>query len=563
MNIGFLLGWPEISGGTYVIYEHASRLMKADHEVCIITKEYVNPEQYAWHQGAGTLEWLTLKIAKKKQFDIIIATWWESPFLLYHLSADNYIYFVQSIESRFWAAPDAKNHDTQGNDLSKMLCESTYSFNIPVITEAQWIQKYLSDNYNHHPFLVRNGIRKDIYQEKGGVITARNDGKLRVLVEGPVDVFHKNVPRSIELCCQADVDEIWLLTSSDIEAFSGVDRVFSRVPIKDTPDIYRSCDVLVKLSYIEGMFGPPLEMFHCGGTAIVYDITGHDEYIVHDKNSYVAAKDDEQQVVEYLNYLKSNPRELARLKSGARDAAELWPDWNSAASLFENTLQQISEQNAVNRNYLQKHTKRLIAEHKNRLTVNEIKRFQSRECDDKKEAVDENNFIQLYYWAGKNDPCGDDFCWRHYKSGDFTDLSLEIPVTGLPFYLRIDPSVRFGVIEIDSIIITNLRTGAIVMNFESSKQFDALYAAGTIQRLDISDRNLFLSYGDDPQLILPAISSGKTGDKLQVMVRLKESGISHFVNTYNSSIFSSDKSAAAPESIGFIGKLFGKKSLIF
>ena len=54
--------------------------------------------------------------------------------------------------------------------------------------------------------------------------------------------------------------------------------------------IYRSCDVIVKLSYVEGMFGPPLEMFHCGGTSIVYDVTGHDEYIVHGKNGLVAKK---------------------------------------------------------------------------------------------------------------------------------------------------------------------------------------------------------------------------------------------------------------------------------
>jgi hypothetical protein len=42
----------------------------------------------------------------------------------------------------------------------------------------------------------------------------------------------------------------------------------------DTPLVYRSCDILGKLSYVEGMFGPPLEMFHCGWTAIVYNVTG-------------------------------------------------------------------------------------------------------------------------------------------------------------------------------------------------------------------------------------------------------------------------------------------------
>jgi len=96
-------------------------------------------------------------------------------------------------------------------------------------------------------------------------------------------VFFKNVEKTIELCLQSDADEIWLLTSTEISEYPGVDKCFSRVAIEKTPEIYRSCDVLVKLSYVEGMFGPPLEMFHCGGTAIVYDVTGHDEYIKHKK----------------------------------------------------------------------------------------------------------------------------------------------------------------------------------------------------------------------------------------------------------------------------------------
>lgn len=74
--------------------------------------------------------------------------------------------------------------------------------------------------------------------------------------------------------------------------------------MKKQPEIYRSCDVIVKLSYIEGMFGPPLEMFHCGGTAIVYDVTGHDEYIVHEKNALVVKTDDDKQVINYIKWIK-------------------------------------------------------------------------------------------------------------------------------------------------------------------------------------------------------------------------------------------------------------------
>ena len=65
------------------------------------------------------------------------------------------------------------------------------------------------------------------------------------------------------------------------------DRVFERVAVESTPVIYRSCDVLVKLSQVEGMYGPPLEMFHCGGTVVTYDVTGHEEYVEHGVNGLV------------------------------------------------------------------------------------------------------------------------------------------------------------------------------------------------------------------------------------------------------------------------------------
>jgi len=38
-------------------------------------------------------------------------------------------------------------------------------------------------------------------------------------------------------------------------------------------DEYARSDVLLKLSSVEGMFGPPLEAFHRGATAVVTPVT--------------------------------------------------------------------------------------------------------------------------------------------------------------------------------------------------------------------------------------------------------------------------------------------------
>ena len=47
---------------------------------------------------------------------------------------------------------------------------------------------------------------------------------------------------------------------------------------------YARSDVVLKLSRVEGMFGPPLEGFHRGATCVVTPVTGHDEYVEHGWN---------------------------------------------------------------------------------------------------------------------------------------------------------------------------------------------------------------------------------------------------------------------------------------
>ena len=133
LSIAFLLGSPDINGGTYVIYEHGTRLQKLGHRVTMVTEEKIAPARYAWHPEAATLEWLTMDQASKGKFNIVLATWWQSPFLLHQLSATHYVYFVQSIESRFFEQEDPTHHDLRDLDVWKQYCESTYSLNLPVI----------------------------------------------------------------------------------------------------------------------------------------------------------------------------------------------------------------------------------------------------------------------------------------------------------------------------------------------------------------------------------------------------------------------------------------------
>ena len=254
------------------------------------------------------------------------------------------MYFVQSIESKFY--PD-------NEPGLKILAEMTYMLGMKVITEATWIKEYL-EKYGIDAYLVHNGIRKDIFTVEGDTFE-KCDG-LRILVEGPVDVGFKNIPKTVKLVKQSEADEIWMLTSSDVKEYDGVDRVFSRVPPVDCAKIYRSCDAIVKLSYVEGMFGPPLEMFHCGGTTVVYDVTGHDEYIEHEKNGLVAKTDDDEKVVEYINKLKDK-KYLNKLKKNAIETAKNWVSWEESTLNFYNTIKMLNEMDSVSQEILETKSK--------------------------------------------------------------------------------------------------------------------------------------------------------------------------------------------------------------
>lgn len=322
MKVIFTLGSPAIGGGTNVIFEHATKMVDMGEDVYIITDRKIDPEEYQWHASAHKLKWITYDDVDKMEFDIAIATWWRTVYELYRIKSKQYLYFVQSIESKFYPESEVG---------IRILSELTYSLNLKVITEATWIKEYLENNYGLDVILVRNGIKKDVFKLDGEHYK-KCDG-LRVLIEGPVDVGFKNVPKTIELVKQSKASEIWLLTSSKIDNYEGVDRVFSQVPVKDCAKIYRSCDVIVKLSYVEGMFGPPLEMFHCGGTCIVYDVTGYDEYIENEVNGIVVKTDDEATVISSINRLLDK-KYLNKLKKNAIKTANNWMSWDESSLAF-------------------------------------------------------------------------------------------------------------------------------------------------------------------------------------------------------------------------------------
>ncbi|MFM0221516.1 glycosyltransferase [Paraburkholderia dipogonis] len=340
MKICFLVGSMTISGGTYVIVQHASYLRDNGYDVTLAVQEPFTAATLAWHNEASRLHCIPIEDAKSERYDLVIATWWKTALELPAFNASRYAYFVQSIESRFYPEVEVP---------LRALVDATYRLPVRYITEATWIQEYLKTSYGQDAALVKNGIRKDVYDTVGPTIAPRDPKRPRVLVEGHFGVSFKNTALAIRLAREAGARDIWLLTGSPVQWVPGVSKVFSRVPMVKTAEIYRSCDILLKLSTVEGMFGPPLEIFHCGGTSIVFDVTGHDEYIVDGENARVISARNLDGVVAAIRELLSDSSELSRLKEGALRTAQNWPSWSKSSAQFADWVRSCLEEPAVSR----------------------------------------------------------------------------------------------------------------------------------------------------------------------------------------------------------------------
>jgi glycosyltransferase involved in cell wall biosynthesis len=331
LRICFLVGSADISGGTYVIFQHALEAVRRGHDVTIATYFPVDGARPDWHPGISQLRIVSIAEAGDETYDLAIATWWRTVYELPAIRAAAYAYFVQSAEPRF----HAHEHDSSNAQLAAF----TYSLGLPTITISRWLEAYLHFGFGVPAFCVRNGIDKSRFTQIGPRLSsAPADGRLRILVEGTVNVPMKDTERAVE-CAAESGAEVWLLTASDIEFIPGADRVISRVPIDQVPSIYRSCDVLLKLSRVEGMYGPPLEMFHCGGTVVTNDVTGSDEYVRDGRNGLIVATGDYGAATDALRRLGDDRALLRELRVGAQRTAAAWPSWSESAAEFVDLLE--------------------------------------------------------------------------------------------------------------------------------------------------------------------------------------------------------------------------------
>ena len=331
VKIAFFVPSLEIGGGTSTTLAYARHAAEADLDVSVaLTSE---PGNQAMTNIADGLAVVRFADATKEQFDVVIASWWRDVLLLSRVSARRRIHFIQGPEDLFYS----------DNGGPRALIQELYRIPVPAIAVSHWLKNYLQVTYARDVKAVAHpGIDKSVFSTSGPTFSKREPGRLRVLVEGPLGVSFKSVIEALRLS-KSMADETWLLTSTDVGAIAGVDRVFSRLSRADTASVYRSCDLLLKLSTVEGFGLPPLEMFHCGGTCVVFDSTGVTDFAEHGRNALVAPSGDFQAASRLLTEVRSDRGLLARLQTGALETSARWPAESEAGQHFVASVESLTE----------------------------------------------------------------------------------------------------------------------------------------------------------------------------------------------------------------------------
>ncbi|MEW6068865.1 MAG: glycosyltransferase family 4 protein [Nitrospirota bacterium] len=344
LKIAYLLPNCDVSGGVAVVLQHSNRLKKRGHDVLVATTDKVTKTNWFPNQSVPVITAQNLPA----DLDILVATSWATAFATAKIKAKHKCYFVQSDETRF--------HD-YGNDFYH-ITQLTYLMNYHYLTEARWLQRWLLENFDKTATLIPNGLDSNIFYPTAPL--EKRNNKFRILLEGAIWLPYKGVREAFDVVKDLDV-EVWCISSyGKPESYWKCDRFFEKVPMTKMKEIYSSCDILLKLSRVEGFFGPPLEMMACGGVCVIGKVTGYDEYIVDGENAIVVDPTNIDQARSAVLKIMEDRELREKLKKNGLETAKQW-DWEKSIDKLEQYFMEIAENKYGQFNAVRQQTNQSVA----------------------------------------------------------------------------------------------------------------------------------------------------------------------------------------------------------
>jgi len=324
-RIVYLVPHVNIAGGIAVILQHVVRLRRRGYDAYVINLSGTDdvPGDMSWFPYVEEVALYPMMHEERPEYteiDVLIAGSWDSINTLETMEAQKKVYFVQSDDRRF----------TENENVREGI-HRTYSTECIYMTEARWIQKWLKKEFGHNSYYVPNGLDGEIVKEIDGL---RSLKRKRVLLEGAINVPFKGMLDAYNAAKECDAD-VWIV-SNDGHPPEGWDyeKFYEKVPMRAMAEIYSSCDVLVKMSRVEGFFGPPMEAMACGCAVVVGQVTGYDEYIADRRNALVVEMGDTVAATQAIKHILANDGVRERLVAAGYRTAHRW-QWDRAIDKLE------------------------------------------------------------------------------------------------------------------------------------------------------------------------------------------------------------------------------------
>ena len=318
-HIGFVLPSLIISGGIYVVLEHASFLQDSGWDV-----DFLIPEANINFIGFKGHKFNAINLANSKmlaQYDILVATLYTTlSIVLNYSKVQRRLYLVQGYETDFFSY----------GDIERGVAEKTYSipFGVEYITISKWCETWLKTKYKQKPVFAPNGIDLNYFTEHKREL---NKTKIRILIEGNSISLKKNVDESFKIVEKLDKNkyEIWYMSyKGKPKKWYRIDKFLSKIPYEKVCNVYEQCDILIKSSYYESFSYPPLEMMATGGYCIVVPNDGNIEYLKNEENCLFYKLGDIDSAIQSIEKLISDKQLQKRLYENGLDTAKK-RDWKN------------------------------------------------------------------------------------------------------------------------------------------------------------------------------------------------------------------------------------------
>ncbi len=352
MRITFILPNIVISGGHKAVFEFANHLVNRGHDVYIVyplIPMKSRSKRYNIRNLAGRakiaitrllqgirVEWFDLKanlirvptLAEKyiPDADIVVATWWETAYIVkrYNENKGEKFYLAQHYE--IWG----------GNEEEVI---SSYRLGLRIIVNSTWLNNILKDCLKIEPeaLILHSPDLDQFYPED----KKKSSDTIRILMPY----------RKIEWKGIQDGIKAFEITK---EKHSNIQLImFGPNPKRDVPSyvefhetpyndklrkIYNSCDILVFPSHVEGFGMPPMEAMACKCAVVTTNVGAVPDYAIQGETALISPPKSPELLAENIINLVENKKLRKRISEAAYNHIIRNFGWDKATEALEQTF---------------------------------------------------------------------------------------------------------------------------------------------------------------------------------------------------------------------------------